>query len=444
MINKEKNFIIVGIGSGEKRIYHYVMKKLLSMDCHIVALADNNSSRQGMIVEGYCVESVENAISNYKNTFIIIATIKEYEDLTEQMLQLNLTRTVDFEYAFLLKEIYNPNEYTYWKNILTKEEKGVYMDYPSILRIELSSYCNLQCIYCRYHSSYMKNLPNGCNVNLDFSMLKEIIEQVKEMGTIKQIVNVEKGEIFCNPQWFEMLKYIYDYSEITKFHFSTNGMLLDKKNVDKLLTLDFEELSITISIDGYSAEENDRLRKNAKYKIIEKNVKYLLGRINKNIKVQIQHAQFSTEQDIKKILKNIYINIDDNHYLRKSFGKELTVGTFVTMSTGNEEIDNAICQNEDVHIEYLKGAVRKEGCPLPINELTIDSEGYVCVCGCAPIGQLYRIENIKNRKLLDIWNGEIMKGIRNSYKNRECVEICKKCEAYVEEDSIMPIFVKNY
>lgn len=439
MLDATKKIIIVGVGLKKRSLFHYILSQLNEKNYNVVGIADNDKTKQGIYDGDYCIEAVEDCIRKNGNVFIIISTIKEYDSLTNQMQDLKLVRGEDYEYAFCMEEIFNANSYAFYKNAIVKN--GLY--YPSSVRLEMSSRCNLQCIYCRYHSVYMRQLPKGCNSDLDFATFKEIIKQINDIGTVTEILNVQKGEMLCNPKWFEMLHYILEYSSIRRFHFSTNGMFLSKDVVQKLIALNFDELSVTISLDGYDSAENDRLRKNAKFAVIEENVKYLLEKRSKNMKIQFQNTQLLNEDDVNRVKDNVELAVDENNYLKKVFGNDVDVQRYSALITGHEEIDKRIEQEEKVYVEYIH-KIASTGCPLPLLELTIDSEGYVCVCGCEPWGQLLRIGNIKDGLLLDIWNNKKMQEIRGYYKVGNEVPICKHCVLNaLSNNKTVGVFVKS-
>ena len=66
------------------------------------------------------VESLKTCIEKNNDAYCIVCTIKEYIGLTKQLEDLSRKRGIDFEYAFNIEEIYNSNEYAYYRYINTK------------------------------------------------------------------------------------------------------------------------------------------------------------------------------------------------------------------------------------------------------------------------------------------------------------------------------------
>ena len=58
--------------------------------------------------------------------------------------------------------------------------------------------------------------------------------------------------------------------------------------------------------------------------------------------------------------------------------------------------------------------------------MTIYSDGTVAPC-CNPVGRNLPVGNVKNESIKDIWTGNKMSEIRNSFKNNTPSKICKAC-----------------
>ena len=433
---KEKKIILVGADEKNGSLTRYAIDIFKG---NIVAIVDNDINKQGHYINDIRIEEVQKAVLDYKkNAFYVITTKKSYTSLEMQLESFGLERSKNYEYLFCMNDLFNPNIYSWYSKSLIKN--GIY--FPTQLRLELSSYCNLKCVYCRYHSTYYKTLPQGCNKNLSMEHLKQIINEANEIGTIREILNVQKGEMFCNPKWYEMLKYIRENIEIDRFHFSTNGMMLKKDAVDKLMYLNFPELVIVISIDGSSGNENDRLRIGANYKLIKNNIKYLIRHKTENTKVLIQNTQMLTNVIFDYYENNGFLKKDDSNYLLQDFGKDVEINTYATLATGEEIIDKNICEQENVFVKKVCIRQPVEGCNLPLDEIAIDSEGYVIVCGCEPWGELHRLGNIKNEKMIDIWNNGFMNDIREQYKTGNEVALCRHCISNALSNIGSKVFVK--
>lgn len=103
-----KKIIIVGIGLRPKSMFNYVYSKLVNEGYYIVALADNDVSKHNLLIKGLIVDSIENSFRRNPDSFVVIATIKEYDALTNQLESLGLRKSIDFEYAFRMS-FFNPN-----------------------------------------------------------------------------------------------------------------------------------------------------------------------------------------------------------------------------------------------------------------------------------------------------------------------------------------------
>lgn len=432
---QDKKIVIIGANAGIGSMTRYAIEIFSNRICEI---ADNDNSKKNRRLGKYTIKSVDYVIGLYGiGAFYVLATLKKHTSLENQLERYGLIRSTHYEYLFCLEEVYNPNKYAWYRRINIKN--GMY--YPTRLRLELSSFCNLQCVYCRYHSVHFRETQKGCNKNLTMGLLRKIIDEAKEWGTVSEILNVQKGEMFCNPEWYLMLKYIKSEMTIDRFHFSTNGMLLNKKNVDLLMSIGFNKLVIVISLDGQNEEDNNRLRIGANFNVVKENIDYLLKCKNESTEVLIQNTQFLTNENYINYIDGDGIELRDDNYLKCVFGNSVEINTYAALATRDKDIDEAICRNESVSLKRAPIRTSVEGCILPLCELSVDSEGYVVVCGCEPCGEYYRLGNVSKTRLIDIWNNEYMNSVRRYYRDGLEVPLCKRCISNAMEEVGSQVYV---
>lgn len=424
----EKKILLFNVGYWKESIYSYTVRILQEEGMEILGVFDNDNAKQGRRcpLDKYVIENPEELENRYKEAnagqgcFVIITDVAERDTIEKQMKCYGLERGRDWEYIFCLNELFNANKYAQFVYECKKE--GIY--YPNSARLELSSYCNLKCIYCGYHSAEFDSLPQGCNKNLEFDTLKVIVDQLNQIPSICIVRNVQKGEMFCNPIWYEMVSFMAtELKWVELFHFSTNGILLSKENVDKLMTLKFKKISITISLDGYDGHENDRLRIGSDYNRIRENILYLLSRKDDRIFVRIESAKILNARDLELFKKGL--RLDGKDYLHADYGEQVEYWRVPALA-GNQEINQKICEQEGAYVETISQH-NYIGCPLPFTEIAIDSEGFVCICGCNPAGNLYRVGNVLKENMLEIWNKKIFNTIREQYADGKTVKLCNRC-----------------
>lgn len=78
----------------------------------------------------------------------------------------------------------------------------------------------------------------------------------------------------------------------------------------------------------------------------------------------------------------------------------------------------------------------KSSCLLPFNKIVVQPDGRIPLCCCDPFGKVI-LGDLNTEKLVDIWNGEKAKALRESlYKeqySRKNLKLCSKCDVLVEK-----------
>jgi len=115
---------------------------------------------------------------------------------------------------------------------------------PDVVQIDLTDRCNSHCLICWTHSPLLKEDKEINTKELDFPILKQFINDIVKLGT-KEIIFSGGGEPFLYPKAWEVLEFVQKIGLL--FRINTNFTLLDKEDVDRLLT--FNKLgSLTVSI----------------------------------------------------------------------------------------------------------------------------------------------------------------------------------------------------
>lgn len=114
--------------------------------------------------------------------------------------------------------------------------------------------CNLACKHC-----FISCHPN--NDTIPFMTLEQVLarlEEAKRLGV--QDYYITGGEVFLNPEIFEILSAILEYGPC---HILTNGMLLTPKRVERLTAIQQQaahRMHFRVSLDSLDEQENDAIR----------------------------------------------------------------------------------------------------------------------------------------------------------------------------------------
>ena len=113
-----------------------------------------------------------------------------------------------------------------------------------IASIELTERCNLRCIHCCMNAQ--NNIPS--TADMSYEKMIQILEKIVRWNP--KSIMLSGGEPMLRKDFFELAEYIRKNFE-GQVILSTNGVLINEKNVAKLINLVDQ---IEISLDGYNEE----------------------------------------------------------------------------------------------------------------------------------------------------------------------------------------------
>lgn len=122
------------------------------------------------------------------------------------------------------------------------------LDAPICLTWELTYACNLSCVHCL--SSSGRRDPR----ELSTAQAEAVIDELQRMQVF--YVNIGGGEPTVRGDFWHLLDYAVDHQVGVKF--STNGVRLTPARARQLARTDY--VDVQVSLDGATAEVNDRVR----------------------------------------------------------------------------------------------------------------------------------------------------------------------------------------
>src|SRR3954465_3014661 len=139
------------------------------------------------------------------------------------------------------------------------------LDAPICLTWELTYACNLACVHCL--SSSGRRDPR----ELTTAEAEAVIDELQRMQVF--YVNVGGGEPTVRPDFWHLLDYAIGHQVGVKF--STNGVKLNRERAEQLARTDY--VDVQISLDGATAEVNDRVRGAGSYATAIRAMELLTG-----------------------------------------------------------------------------------------------------------------------------------------------------------------------
>ena len=149
------------------------------------------------------------------------------------------------------------------------------LDAPICLTWELTYACNLSCIHCL--SSSGRRDPR----ELTTAQCEYVIDELQRMQVF--YVNIGGGEPTVRPDFWHLLDYAVAHQVGVKF--STNGVRITRERARQLASNDY--VDVQISLDGATAEVNDRVRGSGSFGMAINALRNLSAEGFKNAKISV-------------------------------------------------------------------------------------------------------------------------------------------------------------
>lgn len=167
---------------------------------------------------------------------------------------------------------------------MNNEAIDINYDLPDVIRLETSGSCNFRCRHCP------NGLHNPKRGNMSVELFNTLVKQFEDCHYVPRVaVLYHGGEPLLNPNIFQFANMLKEFG-VKTIKMVTNGSLFTDEKISEFLDSGFN--SVEISFDGKSPEENDYIRKGAKFICDSKNVLNLIERAAKDeIKINICNVQ---------------------------------------------------------------------------------------------------------------------------------------------------------
>lgn len=245
---------------------------------------------------------------------------------------------------------------------------------------------------------------------MDFRLFTKIVDESVEYGA-RRILPFFFGEPFINVYLGKYLSYIRQKSRIVNISILTNGLLMNSERIDELFKNRVN--AVGISLDAAESDTYESIRRKGKLQQVEENIIELVRRRKEKRlsfpSITIQFVVMDRNINEIEIFKKKWEGIVDR----------VVFGAYSDMARGIEP--------------YISLKGKK---PIPCfrlwNELIICRDGRVALC-CKDWDCSVELGNLNSQSIHEIWNGEILRHIRDSHlkQYREKLVLCSQC--YPEE-----------
>lgn len=281
---------------------------------------------------------------------------------------------------------------------------------PFRLWIEPTSHCNIACQMCP-----TPDFTRDMKGYMTMELFRHIIDQVAPF--MNEVYLFHRGESLLNPNLPDFVAYAKRRGIHTKLN--TNATMLNEQRSRALLEAGLDLISF--SIDGYSKEVYELIRRKAKWDKVIPNVRRFLelkaeGGYKTLVQMEvIEFAHLYESRQAFEQARDAFWRLFEPYRWDKRIARTLhNVG-------GNVELDPGA--------GYHIGRDTYQPCSYPWYALAILWNGKVHPCPRDFMGRM-PIGDVRSEHILDIWNGDRMREIRDGVVRRDFrnQEVCARCD----------------
>jgi MoaA/NifB/PqqE/SkfB family radical SAM enzyme len=342
---------------------------------------------------------------------------------------------------------------------------------PFKIDLELHRRCNLKCWSCSRRSdpNYEKINEISKKIELPKEKWLEIVEEAHELDVREWHIAGGGEPMFLPEVTLPVMKLIKKYNMLGII--TTNGTLWKRKIVEETVKMGWDR--VHFSLDAPIAEIHDYLR-NVKgtFKRVMKTIKtfnrlkkkYKSDKPELNINMVLSIKNYKLLPEMVKLAKSLSINylfvdplivyskygeelkLKEKHLkefpkfllkaceLAEKFGinnnfssldKNLQKELIIKTSRMDEVIKKDVENLRKIKTKGLVKRIFSASCYKPWFHMTIKCDGRTTSCDVPIVGG----DNIKNKTLLDVWNGEYFESLRKILAKGGVPDFCSQCNA---------------
>lgn len=284
---------------------------------------------------------------------------------------------------------------------------------PSFYIIEPTNYCNYSCPICP--NRLYQDSERGY---MSMDLFQKIVNQIKDVAEVIQLYWV--GEPLLHSDIFEMISYCKK-TTTAKVMLSTNGSLLTKEKSKKLVDSGLDKLIVSMD----AADSNDI------YGAIRTNGN--INNLNFNVISLLEYLDY-LDITLQFILTNIN-EIEKEAFIQKwsQYNVKISIQCLYTWANQLPELNNLS--------DYLSPMKNEKRVPCADlwYKMAIHWNGNVSRC-CFDWSFNNVIGDLNSQTVFDIWNGSVIRDLRNSHKALHFDVLCSECDAWATEQEYEYLF----
>lgn len=283
---------------------------------------------------------------------------------------------------------------------------------PQLVQWDITSRCNLKCLHCR-----ASNLEEIEEDDLSIEQVYQILNQINDLAPNVTLA-FAGGEPLFRKDIKDIVYYIKDHFPGMSIELLTNAILINQGNIDWLV----ETINgFNVSLEGASAEVNDRIRGKGAF---DKTVESLKLLVSKDASVSVRMTFFHQEEDepekLMRFIAGLGVKGFNFRYLvpvgraseqfisadqyKRLCERVWEVGKELGIRVGFSDPFPELLINEERKMEVendrdLACGVSVTGCSIAFTLLYLNPQAQVYFCPYFPVF----VADAKNNDLKNIW-----------------------------------------
>lgn len=273
------------------------------------------------------------------------------------------------------------------------------------LLIEVTNYCNNNCIFCYNHCMKRKKKF------IDAELCKKVLKEAFELGT-REVGFYVTGEPLLDKRLSEFIKYAKDLG-YNYIYLTTNGILA---NIDRVRDLYENGLnSLKFSINAINKKDYEFIHGTDNFNKVIDNLNEINNWKRKNnILIKLYVSYIATDYTC---------TIEDVKDFFKDKCDEIVIMSAVNQGGLIPDINKTLATNVITNIDNHF----KAPCNYPFNSVIVTVEGYLTAC-CMDFENLLAYANLNEVSLKEAWNNSIITNFREKQLSGDIHEtICDNC-----------------
>jgi radical SAM protein with 4Fe4S-binding SPASM domain len=296
---------------------------------------------------------------------------------------------------------------------LPGEDREIFELRPFSLQLEFTNLCNANCVFCPYE------LQTRPHESMSDAVFEKAVADFVAAGGGSVDLTPTVGDALIHPKFLERVRYLRSLPQIDRITLTTNAILLDRHGIAEVLDSGLSR--INISIAGFDADMYQRVYRNPGYAKVFANIERLYA-LNAErdepiplflcLRPDKPWREILRQPDFQALLKYK----PTVEYVRR-FSR--SGGLVTTLPEGMEH-------------EAPVWEPRRTPCAFTYSGLMVRSDGRVQVCACESSvnAPALVVGDIGEESLLDIWTGERVRALRESFGDGTLNPNCARCDQY--------------